>query len=195
MTRAILGASVEGIPAADRHTYLWDDKLPRSGVKVTPTGKRVYITQYRVGGRKGRTRRITIGQHGVKTEHQARKEAKILLGEAQAGNDPASQRDKVRDAGTFGNSIDRFLSEYVEGKLKEKTATEYRRVIKLHLPSPLRNRLLTDINRADISRLHYEMKQHQAVATPSAAGSPSTHFKSSGARPTVRRPGQLDLFD
>ena len=44
--------------------YVWDEKMKGFGLKVTPAGKKVYLVQYRRGGRKGRTRRVTIGEHG-----------------------------------------------------------------------------------------------------------------------------------
>ena len=52
--------------------------------------------QYRLGGRKGRTRRVTIGQHGELTPTAAHFEAKRLLGEIAAGRDPAVERDNAK---------------------------------------------------------------------------------------------------
>ena len=76
------------VDAAKAHTtdsYLWDRELTGFGLKVTPAGRKVYLVQYQLGGRKGRTRRVTIGQHGQVTPTFARAEAKRLLGEIAAG--------------------------------------------------------------------------------------------------------------
>ena len=70
--------------------------LAAIGLKVTPAGRKVYLVQYRLGGRKGRTRRVTIGRHGELTPTAARAEAKRLLGEIAAGRDPAAERDKAK---------------------------------------------------------------------------------------------------
>ena len=150
--------AVEAIRKGSEDAYLWDEKLKGYGVKVTPGGKRVYLIQYRLGGRKGRTRRVTIGVHGTKTEHEARKEAKRLLGEVQSGSDPAAQRDKLRDAETFGHALDRFLVSHSDAKLKSSTSREYRRIMGLHVPQKLRSRLLTEVGRGDITRLHDAMR-------------------------------------
>ena len=150
--------AVEAIPAGDVDAYLWDTKLKGYGVKVTPAGKRVYLVQYRLGGRSGRTRRVTVGTHGVKTEHEARKDARRLLGEVQAGSDPAAQRDVLRDAETFGHALDRFLASHVDAKLKRNTSREYRRILRLHVPLKLRSRLLTEVGRGDITRIHDAMR-------------------------------------
>ena len=53
-------------------------------------------------GRKGRTRRVTIGRHGEITPPSARAEAKRLLGEIAAGRDPAAERDKAKADKSLG---------------------------------------------------------------------------------------------
>ena len=81
--------SVDARTPETKDTYLWDVELAGFGLKVTPTGRKVYLVQYRLGGRKGRVRRVTIGVHGRITPEQARVEAKRLLGIVAAGGDPA----------------------------------------------------------------------------------------------------------
>jgi hypothetical protein len=54
--------AVEAALPGPSDIYLWDTKLKGYGLKVTPGGRRVYFVQYRLGGRKGRTRRVTIGK-------------------------------------------------------------------------------------------------------------------------------------
>ena len=88
--------AVDAAKARRTDSYLWDRELPGFGLKVTPAGRKVYLVQYRLGGRKGRTRRVTIGQHGELTPTLARAEAKRLLGEIAAGRDPAAERDKAK---------------------------------------------------------------------------------------------------
>ena len=52
------------------------------GIRVFPSGRKTYLGQYRA---QGRTRRRAIGQHGVLTADEARKEARKLLGEVAKG--------------------------------------------------------------------------------------------------------------
>ena len=118
--------------AAD--SYLWDDELSGFGLKVTPAGAKTYLIQYRLGGRKGRTRRVTVGRHGVLTADQARVKAKRLLGEVAAGRDPADARDKAKGSLTFAAAVNEFLEQHVGAKLKASTAGEYHRLIRLYLP-------------------------------------------------------------
>ncbi len=73
-----------------RDTFLWDTELAGFGLKVTPSDNRIYVLQYRIGGR---LRRYTIGKHGSPwTPEEARREANRLRGLIAAGIDPAEDK-------------------------------------------------------------------------------------------------------
>ncbi|MCH2075273.1 MAG: Arm DNA-binding domain-containing protein [Rhodobacteraceae bacterium] len=57
--------------------FIWDNQVIGFGVRVMPSGARTYQVQYR---KAGRTRRSSIGRHGVVTTEQARSRARELLG-------------------------------------------------------------------------------------------------------------------
>jgi integrase len=156
--------SVDATKAAEKDSYLWDKALKGFGLKVTPAGRKVYLIQYRVGGRKGRTRRVTIGVHGVFTADQARARAKQLLGDVAAGRDPAATQQEERGSRRLGELLTRFLEEHAEHKLKPSTAAEYRRLARLYILPVLQHRLVREINRSDVVRLHSSLaaKPYQA---------------------------------
>jgi integrase len=156
--------AVEAIQPGECDAYLWDDALAGFGFKVTPAGRRVYLIQYRLGGRKGRTRRVTLGVHGIITPYQARVQAKQLLGEVHAGRDPAASRDHRKQTETVERALERFFAGHIAIKLKASTAREYRRLVRLHLPPAWRGRLLTDIGPGDIARLHAAMADRRFAA-------------------------------
>jgi integrase len=170
-TGKISKRSVEALRSGEKDTYLWDsgheDALPGFGVKVTPAGRKVYLVQYRLGGRRGRTRRVTVGVHGRITAEQARARSKFLLGEVAAGQDPAANCDKGKASSSLGAILEQFLSEHCDTKLKPLSATEYRRIAKLYILPALKNRRIADLERADIARLHHVMraKPYQANRT------------------------------
>ena len=114
-------------------SYLWDKELHGFGLKVTPAGSKVYLVQYRLGGRKGRTRRVTIGRHGEITPTFARAEAKRLLGEIAAGRDPAAERDKAKADKSLAVVLEQFMAEHVRPKLKASTAESYQRIAMLYV--------------------------------------------------------------
>ena len=68
--------TVDTTQSRDRDYVIWDDELPGFGLRVFASGKRSYVIQYRA---RGRSRRYTIGLHGVWTPETARREAKARL--------------------------------------------------------------------------------------------------------------------
>jgi integrase len=68
--------------------FVWDTKTIGFGVRLTPGGKS-YFVQGRVNGK---TRRVTIGKHGVFTTKQAEDRAKDLLRDMDNGIDPVQQK-------------------------------------------------------------------------------------------------------
>jgi hypothetical protein len=71
-----------------RDWLLWDTEKRGLGVKITPKGKRVYVFQYRLGGR---VRRYTVGEHGQGLNvKKARDEVDVLRGpRSSRGTTPA----------------------------------------------------------------------------------------------------------
>jgi hypothetical protein len=64
---------VDGVETRAKDYVVWDDDLPGFGLRVFASGKRSYVIQYRYAGR---SRRYTIGLHGVWTPERARQQAK-----------------------------------------------------------------------------------------------------------------------
>jgi hypothetical protein len=159
--------AVDAAKARKADSYLWDKELHGFGLKVTPAGSKVYLVQYQLGGRKGRTRRVTIGRHGELTPTAARAEAKRLLGEIAAGRDPATERDKANAGRSLAVVLDQFMAEHVGPKLKPATAESYQRVALLYVLPSLGRCSIGEVKRTDIARLHHEMrsKPYQANRT------------------------------
>ena len=77
-------------------SYLWDDELAGFGLRVTPAGRKVYLVQYQLGGRKGRTRRVTIGQHGNVTPTFLGPKQSACLGKLQLAVTPQTTATRQR---------------------------------------------------------------------------------------------------
>jgi integrase len=106
---------VERVPISDRAAFFWDAELKRFGVKVSPTGTKSYLVQYRMGGRGATTKRYTIGKHGPWNVASAREEAERLLRLVDTGVDPRQvKKDQIRvdKELNFAQYARRFLEEY-----------------------------------------------------------------------------------
>lgn len=144
----------------DRH-FLWDEDLAGFGVGVFPTGKKVYVAQYR---KDGRSRRVTLGAHGRLTPTEARSQAKVILGAVETGKDPVAERRAAREVRTFAKVAEDFLRQHVAAKRKKRTGEEYGRLLKLHVLPAIGSIRIIDLRRADVARFHTAMS-----ATPRAA--------------------------
>lgn len=121
-TGKVTKTTVESLsPPQKGKAVLWDRQVAGFGVYVTPKGNRVYILQYRMGGRGYPTRRYTIGRHGSPwTPEKARERARELLYLVHQGTDPQLQEQQARTAATvnaklrFSNYIDIFDKLYVQ---------------------------------------------------------------------------------
>src|SRR5262249_47430372 len=78
--------------------HLWDSELSGFGLRVETSGTKTFIVRYRAdgGGRTAPRRFIKIGRFGTLTVDEARRRAKVLLGAAANGEDPAGERNVKR---------------------------------------------------------------------------------------------------
>jgi hypothetical protein len=80
---------IDSLAAPDTESILWDDELSGFGLRHYPSGRKVYVVQYKLHGR---TRRKTLGKHGVVTAEEARKDAKLVQADVARGADPSADR-------------------------------------------------------------------------------------------------------
>ena len=99
---------VEAAEVRAKDYIIWDEDLPSFGLRVMPSGHRSYLIQYRA---LGRSRRYTIGTHGVWSPELARKEALSLLGKVARGDNPAEDRELDRKAITMKQLCERYLDD------------------------------------------------------------------------------------
>jgi integrase len=135
--------------------FMWDDEIPGLGVRVLPSGRRVYVVQYRVGRR---SRRISLGPSTVIACEQARKRAVAIIAAARNGIDPADERDSARHAMTVNELAERFDEEHISVRLKASTAKEYRRNLRRFILPALGRLTVTDITRADVAKFHHDLR-------------------------------------
>jgi integrase len=90
---------------------------------VFPSGAKVYVLQYRVGGRGSQARRRVIARHGVVTPDEARIRARRLLTDIADGKDPAALRDQGREALTVNDLADLYLKDGPAEKPNKKLAS------------------------------------------------------------------------
>ena len=147
--------TVEAAEVRDGEYVLWDGDIPGFGVRVMPSGRKAYLVQYRVGTR---SRKLTLGSHGVLTPEQARTLAVQALAAVKAGQDPAEDRKTRREALTVRELADRFDREHIAVRVKESTGKEYRRNLKRFILPALGRLRVEEVTRADVARFHHDLR-------------------------------------
>ena len=149
MRGKIIKRAVDALGPGELDAFLWDTDIKGFGLKVTPAGKKIYILQYRIGGR---LKRYTIGRHGSPwTPDSARKEAGRLLGLVADNKDPAETKAAAKNEKTIAQLCDQYLAEGCATK-KASTLAMDRCRIERHI-KPLIGRMRVGVvTRADITR-------------------------------------------
>jgi integrase len=143
-------------PVGKDREFLWDDALAGFGVGAFPTGKKVYVAQYR---KDGRSRRVSIGEHGRLTPDEARSQAKAMLGAVESGSDPVAERQAARAVRIFAVVADDFMRMHVDAKRKGRTAETYEGLLRLHIIPAIGAKRIVDVRRIDVARLHARMSK------------------------------------
>ena len=119
--------------SVEKGTVYWDRALQGFGVRVYPTGSKVYVVQFRADGR---SKRLTIGRHGVITPNHARRRAARIIARVQSGEPPVPVKTKSPAASTVAELAQRFLSEHVDVRFKPQTVKAVHRLFdKFILPA------------------------------------------------------------
>jgi integrase len=150
--------TVDAAGVREKDYFIWDDDLPGFGLRIFTSGKRSYLVQYRAAGR---TRRYTIGLHGVWTPETARQEAKVQLGRIAKGDNPAEERQLDHQAITVKELCQLYLKDLDAGLILGKggrpkksttTLTDTGR-IKRHIIPLIGARRVKDLVKADINKV------------------------------------------
>ncbi len=148
---------IEAAEPASSDQHLWDTEVKGFGLKVTPAGRKVFLLQYRMGGRVAKTERCTIGEYRSPfTVDSARAEAIRLLAEVKAGRNPAGSKRAARQIAAnrvrlFGELAAEFIERHAKPNTRDWRKTEYllrRDVLPFWTTRPVR-----EITRQDVIEL------------------------------------------
>src|SRR6202050_4487418 len=89
-------SAIDGLGVSAKDTMYWDQGLPGFGCKVTPSGRKVFLVMYRLGGAGSRLRKYTIGPYGRVTLPMARAQAQKIFAARLDGRDPAEEKTLAR---------------------------------------------------------------------------------------------------
>ncbi|MCY4002244.1 MAG: site-specific integrase [Rhodospirillales bacterium] len=162
-TTTISRRTVDALAVA-KDTVFWDSELSGFGVRVYPSGSKVYVVQTRAGG--GPAKRVTVGRHGVVTAEEARRRAALVIARIKAGEEPLPETPaRVRAAGpTVGELARQWLDGDVAVHCKPRTAKQYAQIVERHILPRLGRVPAAALDHAQVAALHHALR-----ATPPTA--------------------------
>lgn len=143
--------AVDAATPKERDYELRDTTIPGFLVKVTPTGRKIFMVAYIAHN--GQRRKPAIGRYGEITVEQARNIAQDWLAEVRRGVDPSAERAAARRALTVKELFDRFITDYSESRNKPATVESNRGYGKRYIVPILGHLKVPDVTRADIAHL------------------------------------------
>ena len=116
----------------DKGAVFWDRELPGFGVRVYPSGSKVYMVHKRSGGE---SRRVTIGRHGVWSLDAARSEAGGIIARLKNGETPARPggENGASSGPTIAELAEQYMAEHVAVRCKPTTERSCRHTFDRYL--------------------------------------------------------------
>ena len=133
----------------------YDADLKGFGLRVTATGARAFVLNYRAGGRE---RRLTIGSYPEWSATAARKRAETLKREIDTGADPMAERHADRAAPTIADLCDLYVERHLPKKRPASQEDDKAAITKVIRPR-LGKVKVADLRHSDVEALHRDLSK------------------------------------
>ena len=157
---------VEAAEPRDKPYTIYDGQVPGFGIRVQPGGTKTYVVLYRFAHHR---RCVSLGHHGIMMPEQARTQATKILVRVKDGEDPAASRQSGGHIITVADLAKHFDEEHIAVRLKPKSAEGYRSNLRLFIVPALGRFKAADVARADIAKLHHDLRHSRYQANRSLA--------------------------
>jgi len=153
---------VDGMKAEAKDLLVWDRDLKGFGVKVTPTGKKIYFVFYRTMS--GKQRKPAIGLHGKVTAEEARQIAKKWIAAAISGHDISAERQEARAAILVRDLAQKYLDDYAACFKKPSSFKSDKSILNNHVLPLIGTKKVSEVTRADIEDIKIAIREGRTAA-------------------------------
>ena len=150
---------IDRLAVDNKDAVFWDRDLPGFGIRVYPSGVKVYVVQTRAFGR---SKRVTVGRHGALSADQARKQATRIIARIKAGESPVPEEPAAEP--TVKDLAERYQREYVAMHCKPATVSHYGLMLQKHIVPALGEFLVGEVERKHILEFQYGLSGMPTVA-------------------------------
>lgn len=170
--------AIDALPVPPKDIVYWDVNCPGFGVKITPTGRKVFVVLYRTAGAGSRLRKYTIGTFGRVTLNQARVTAQKVFAAKLDGRDLATEKKDSRRrmvADRVDDLLEAFIAQHVS---QNRSAAEVTRMLRREVGSAWGNRSIHEITKRDVIDVVNAIEQRGApIAANKALKAIKTFFR------------------
>ena len=166
--QALSDLAIRKLAPQAKRIEIWDNKIPGFGLRVAPTGLKVFFLCYR---HKGKSRRLSLGRYPFVTLSDARAKASEAIKLIDNGTDPAASETETQEAATadsytFTKAVEAFVRLHCQRYNRPVTARDTERILRKRFVAPWANRDIRQIGRTDIFKILDETVEQ---GLPSAA--------------------------
>lgn len=137
-------------PAAGQHE-ISDSVVPGLRIRVGKSGTKTFIVRKRVGGK---LKNITVGRFTARLGvGEARKKARLVLSDIEAGGDPSGRGGRRGRAGKGGATVRTLWPAYKAEKAHLRTIGEVERTFDRYILPAIGDRLADAVSRADVTNM------------------------------------------
>ncbi len=151
--------TVDALAVDGKDAVFWDRDLKGFGIRVHPSGRKVFVVQTR--GPHG-PRRATLGRYGNLSPDKARKQAAEVIDRIKRGLEPFPA--PVEPELTVAGLAERYMQGHVTVNCGERTQASYRYTIEAHILPELGDLPVSEVDRSRVAKFHYRLR-----GTPQAA--------------------------
>lgn len=175
----------DAAPALGRDYQIFDTEVRGFAACIYRGGGRAFTLDYRYAGRQ---RRMTFGRWPEWSVSAARTRAKELRRDIDAGGDPLSNREALREAPRVSDLIARYVEVHL-AHLAKLNAADQRSMMNKFIAPAWGRMLVTDVSAYDVELLLNKVAEGRA--RPSKAKPNNRARKLQGAKPTPVRANRV----
>src|SRR5262249_55534144 len=155
-------STIDALPTSKSDVVYWDAGYPGFGVKVTPTGRKVFIVLYRTGGAGSKLGQYTIGRNGRGNPHQARVAAEKVFAAKLEGRDPAAEKREAKRR-VVADRVEDLLETFIAQRLSQnRSGGEISRLLRREVGRSWADRSIHEITKRDVVEVVSAIEQRGA---------------------------------